>query len=148
MSQYLLDTNICIHFLKGEAQLSEKLDAVGIHNCYISELTIAELIYGIAKSVPSRQAANRQNLAKIQQLFVSRTLPIVECFELYGSEKARLRSIGRPVDDFDLLIGCTALAHSLTLVTRNTRHFAELSGIVVENWIDNFTDAGPTPRTP
>ncbi|GAA4371838.1 type II toxin-antitoxin system VapC family toxin [Hymenobacter koreensis] len=136
MSQYLLDTNICIHFLKGEAALATKLHAVGVHNCFVSELTIAELIYGIAKSAPTRQAANRQSLAKIQQLFSNRILPIAACFELYGSEKARLRSIGRPVDDFDLLIGCTALAHGLTLVTRNTRHFADLGGIWLENWID------------
>ncbi|SHL17446.1 type II toxin-antitoxin system VapC family toxin [Hymenobacter psychrotolerans] len=140
MSHYLLDTNICIHFLKGEAQLLEKLDAVSIPTCYISELTIAELTYGVARSAPTRQAANRQNLVKIQQLFAGRTLPIADCFELYGSEKARLRSIGRPVDDFDLLIGCTALAHGLTLATRNTRHFAELQGIRLENWIDDISE--------
>ncbi|OON69765.1 type II toxin-antitoxin system VapC family toxin [Hymenobacter sp. CRA2] len=136
MSRYLLDTNICIYFLKGEAALSTKFDAVGVQNCFISELTIAELIYGIAKSAPTRQAANRQNLTKIQQLFASRILPIATCFELYGAEKARLRSIGRPQDDFDLLIGCTTLAYGLTLVTRNIRHFGELAGIRLENWID------------
>ena len=90
----------------------------------------------LPEAPPARQAANRQNLVKIQQLFAGRILPIADCFELYGSEKARLRSIGRPVDDFDLLIGCTALAHGLTLATRNTRHFAELQGIRLENWID------------
>ena len=50
--------------------------------------------------------------------------------------KPRLRRAGRPVDDFDLMIGCTALRHSLTLVTRNTRHFADLANLPLENWID------------
>ena len=35
------------------------------------------------------------------------------------------------------MIGCTALRHGLTLVTRNARHFADISGLVQENWIDN-----------
>jgi tRNA(fMet)-specific endonuclease VapC len=44
--------------------------------------------------------------------------------------------MGRPVDDFDLLIGATAIVHELTLVTRNTRHFADMNGIKLVNWID------------
>jgi predicted nucleic acid-binding protein len=39
--------------------------------------------------------------------------------------------------EFDLLIGCTAIVHELTLVTRNTKDFVGLSAIRLENWIDN-----------
>jgi tRNA(fMet)-specific endonuclease VapC len=98
-------------------------------------LSIAELIYGIAKSAPARQAANRHSLGLLQQLFAGRILLVGPSFEAYGAEKVRLRAMGRPVDDFDLMIGCTAVAHGLTLVTRNTRHFADLSGLRLENWI-------------
>ena len=52
-------------------------------------------------------------------------------------QKAHLKSIGRLQGDFDLLIGSTAAAHGLTLVTRNTRHFADLTNLPLENWIDN-----------
>jgi tRNA(fMet)-specific endonuclease VapC len=136
MSQYLLDTNICIHWSKGEFGLRQKILQIGVENCFISELTIAELIYGIAKSAPSKQVANRHSLAILQQLFAGRILLIGTCFEVYGPEKVRLRALGRPVDEFDLLIGCTAIAHSLTLVTRNTRHFAPIAALTLENWID------------
>ena len=43
-----------------------------------------------------------------------------------------LKKIGRP----DLLIGCIALAHRATLVTRNVRHFRQIPGLMIENWID------------
>jgi tRNA(fMet)-specific endonuclease VapC len=36
----------------------------------------------------------------------------------------------------DLLIASIAMAHRATLVTRNVRHFAQIPGLVVVNWID------------
>lgn len=66
MSQYLLDTNICIHWPKDEFSLRQKVQQIGVENCFFSELTIAELIYSIAKSAPSKQAANRHSLAILQ----------------------------------------------------------------------------------
>lgn len=44
--KYLLDTNICIFLLRGEYNVDKKIDSVGLENCYISEITIAELKYG------------------------------------------------------------------------------------------------------
>jgi tRNA(fMet)-specific endonuclease VapC len=38
------------------------------------------------------------------------------------------------VDDFDILIGATAIVHGLTLVTNNTRHFENISGLALEDW--------------
>lgn len=139
MSRYLLDTNICVHLTKNEFGIAGKLASIGYENCFISEITIAEMLYGVAKSAPTRQAGNRHSLNTLRQAFTGHIIPIADCFEYYAAEKARLRSIGRPVDDFDLLIGCTALAHGLTLATRNTRHFADLQGIQLENWIDDAT---------
>lgn len=48
--KYLLDTNICIYFLNGQFNLQEKIEKVKFENCCISEITLAELKYGIAKS--------------------------------------------------------------------------------------------------
>ena len=50
MKKYLLDTNICIYFLKGQYDLNKKIESVGEQNCFISEITIAELKYGIENS--------------------------------------------------------------------------------------------------
>lgn len=37
-------------------------------------------------------------------------------------------------DEFDLLIGVTAIENKLTLVTDNTKDFEQLEGIKLENW--------------
>ena len=47
---YLLDTNICIHYFKGQFELKEKFENIGFENFAISEITLAELIYGAEKS--------------------------------------------------------------------------------------------------
>ena len=136
MTGYLLDTNICAHYLNGDEQVVIRLEAVDIGDCYLSEIVKAEMLYGIAKSAPQRQAVNRQKFERFFEQFAGRILLIGGALEIYGQQKARLRSIGRPTGDFDLLIGCTALAHGLTLVTRNTRHFADLPGLRLENRVD------------
>ena len=51
MKKYLLDTNICIYFLKGQYSLDKKLDNAGLQNCFISEVTVAELKYGAENSL-------------------------------------------------------------------------------------------------
>ena len=48
--KYLLDSNICIHFLRGKYNIIDKLNEVGIDNCAISEITLAELVFGAEKS--------------------------------------------------------------------------------------------------
>ena len=55
MKKYLLDTNICIYFLNGEFNLIDKIERVGIEVCAVSELTIAELKYGVEKSIKKKR---------------------------------------------------------------------------------------------
>jgi tRNA(fMet)-specific endonuclease VapC len=50
LKKYLLDTNICIHFLGDEYSIKEKIDAAGLENCFVSEVTIAELKFGAENS--------------------------------------------------------------------------------------------------
>ena len=60
MRKFLLDTNICIYFIKGQFDLHHKIRAVGEENCLLSEVTIAELKYGIENSVQKEK--NRKNI--------------------------------------------------------------------------------------
>ena len=52
-----------------------------------------------------------------------------EIMRAYAHERARLEKKGEGLDQFDLLIAATALAHSLILVTRNTKHFSRIEGL-------------------
>jgi tRNA(fMet)-specific endonuclease VapC len=47
---YLLDTNICIYYIKGTYDLDQKFDAVDDRSLFISEITLAELKFGVENS--------------------------------------------------------------------------------------------------
>ena len=136
MKKYLLDTNICIHFLKGEFNLQNKIDEVGFENCFISELTIAELLFGVENSSDNKREQNRQNVSNLKLSFGVRIIPINSCFELYAKEKARLRRAGTPIGEFDLVIGCTAIINDMIMSSRNLKHLEKIENIMIENWID------------
>lgn len=38
------------------------------------------------------------------------------------------------IDDMDLIIGSTAFAHNLILVTNNVKQFEKIKGLQLENW--------------
>jgi tRNA(fMet)-specific endonuclease VapC len=129
--KYLLDTNICIHFFRGRFNLSEKFISEGFDQFAISEITLAELVFGAENS--SNPPANLQLIEDFSsQLTI---LPIFDAIHRYGKEKARLRKSGQMIGDFDLLIGCTAIENELILVTENISEFKRILGIQLENWI-------------
>ena len=130
--KYLLDTNICIYFLKGKFELVETFDKIGFENLYISEITIAELKFGAAKS--DRPKNNKIVVDNLANRF--KQIPIFSSLDIFAVEKARLRKEGNIVDDFDLLIGSTAIYNKMTLVTNNKKHFIRLKNIQIENWTE------------
>lgn len=138
---YLLDTNICVHFWRGEHQLQAKFAEVGLIRCFVSEITIAELLVGVANSAPNWQPRQRQQIIQFRELFAEQVLPIAPALEIYAEQKANLRRLGRPINEFAILISSTALAHNLALVTHNTKHFVNMVDLVIENWVnDNSID--------
>ena len=128
--QYLLDTNICIALIKNAPDVREKIIRVGIENCLIPDIAVAELYYGAAKS---ERPEHFDDVDFIVQHF--EMLSIDPALETYGRLKHELEMAGRPIDDFDLLIGAVAKQSTITLVTHNTRHFSHMPGIVLEDWI-------------
>ncbi|MCD4794633.1 MAG: PIN domain-containing protein [Bacteroidales bacterium] len=136
MKKYLLDTNICIHFLKGEYNLDKKIRDIGFENCFVSEITILELLFGVENSVETKKELNRQVFKHFYKLIEQNIVLINSSFETYAIEKVRLKKIGKLIAEFDMLIGCSAIANNMIIVTRNIKHFERLSGNKTENWID------------
>ena len=130
MKKYLLDTNICAYFLNGKFNLKAKIEEVGIENCFVSEITNAELKYGVEKSTFKER--NRKTLETFQTKFD--VIPIFPALDIYAKEKVRLKTKGKILDDFDLLIGSTAIFNNLTLVTKNISDFDRLENIVIKDW--------------
>ena len=130
MKKYLVDTNTCIYFIKGKYDLKNKFETAAPENCFISEITLAELKFGVANS--EKKEKNQKALDNF--LSGMKIVPIYHSLDLYASEKARLRKAGTPVDDFDILIGVTSITHNLIMVTNNSEHFKRLKGIIIEDW--------------
>ena len=130
MKKYLLDTDICIFFLKGRYGLVEKIDAVGKENCFISEITIAELLFGAENS--QNHVKHIKEVEFFEKEF--KILPINSSLRTYAKEKVRLRKNGTPVAEFDLLIAASALSNGLIAVTRNVSHFSKIQNLRIENW--------------
>lgn len=51
-----------------------------------------------------------------------------------ASIRSALRKAGTPIGAYDLLIGATALANGLILVTSKTREFKRITNLALENW--------------
>ena len=130
MKKYLLDTNICIYFIKGQFELNKKIAEVGEQNCFISEMTVAELKYGVENS-KTVEAMRKIVEAFIPKFFV---IPIYNSLDIYAKEKAKLRRQGLMIDDFDILIGATAVANDMVMVTNNVAHLSRLDNIIIEDW--------------
>lgn len=130
MKKYLLDTNICIFFIKGLYKLNEKIAEVGEKNCFISEITVAELKYGIENS------PNKEKMRPIVEAFILKfaIIPLFDSIDIYAVEKAKLRKQGLLIDDFDILIGSTAINNNFVMVTNNVSHLDRLEDIIIEDW--------------
>jgi tRNA(fMet)-specific endonuclease VapC len=128
---YLLDTDTLIYFLKGDPTVVENFKAAMDEPKAISVITYGELVFGARKS-----ARVTENLAKVHRL--AELYPIIDVtravMESFGETKALLALSGTTIDDFDLLIGCTALTLGYAVVSNNTKHFDKIPGLRVANW--------------
>lgn len=99
-------------------------------NCFISEITLAELKFGAENS---DQPAKARVLAEdlISKFGI---VPIYNGLSFYAKEKSRLRKLGTSLDDFDLLIGATAVADKMVMVCNNVKHLSRIKHIKLEDW--------------
>lgn len=100
---------------------------------FTTAITAGELLYGVARRGSPRLAVQVRSL--IQGAVTVLPFEILAA-ERYGSLRAELEASGKPLHEADLRIASIALAHDLTLVTGNTRHFDRVPALRVENWLN------------
>jgi tRNA(fMet)-specific endonuclease VapC len=134
LSGYLLDTNVVSEVIKKrpEPNVLARLRQVAPGSLFTSVVCVTELRYG-ARRRPGAdllwERIAREVLSRV------RVLPFGEREALRaGDLLADLEAAGRPIGIEDVLIGATALTGSLTVATRNVRHFRRLPGLAVESW--------------
>ncbi|GGL87907.1 hypothetical protein GCM10010840_27440 [Deinococcus aerolatus] len=97
----------------------------------LSAVTEAELLHGVYKS-----ARLDHNLAAVLD-FASQLVVLPfdsQVTDAYGRVRAGLEKIGQPIGPLDFQIAATTLAHGLILVTNNTREFARVPDLKLEDW--------------
>jgi tRNA(fMet)-specific endonuclease VapC len=128
---YLLDTNACIHYLNGSHErLVERVFAAGPRVLAVSSVTVAELVFGAARST-----RRRANLERVRTLLSElSTVPFGDaCAERFGHLKADLARRGMLLADFDIAIAATSLAGGRVLVS-NDADMRRFPGLAVEDW--------------
>jgi tRNA(fMet)-specific endonuclease VapC len=95
----------------------------------ISSIVVHELYFGAFKSTQIEA-----NLSRIERLRLAIVEFDREDAREAGAIRASLSRPGTPIGPYDALIAGQAKARGLTLVTRNTREFARVDGLKVENW--------------
>ena len=116
--------------MRGKFDMYRKIALAGIDNCYLSEITVAELYYGAENS------DNPYKTMRETEEFISlfKVVPFSNSLQTFGREKAFLTSIGRKIENFDMSIGAIALKHNMVMVTDNVDHLGRIRGIQIENW--------------
>lgn len=131
MPSFLLDTNYCIHFIRGRAWARLALARVQVMDVAISAVTVGELHEGAHRSdFPAKEMAKTEAFLKPFEI-----IPLGrEEAMAWGLLEARLRMDGNPIEAEDSMIAATAHKHGLTLVTGNLKHFARVKGLRVVDW--------------
>jgi tRNA(fMet)-specific endonuclease VapC len=134
--KYLLDTDIISSLVRREPShaLIRRLAQIPPRDQCTSSITLGELVYGAQRST-DRSA---ELLERIDRLIPAQ-LPVLPFDESaarrYGSLRARLERAGIAIGEADMRIASIALAHGLTMVTANLRHFKRVHGLDVEDWL-------------
>lgn len=130
--KHMLDTNICIYLIKKKPEkVLSRFRSNTIGDIGISSITLAELRYGVEKSLQVQK--NREALNAF-------LLPLeiadfdAEAALSYGIIRAVLEKAGSPVGSMDMLIGAHAMSLGVTLVTNNVREFKRIRNLNIADW--------------
>jgi tRNA(fMet)-specific endonuclease VapC len=132
---YLFDTDVLSNIVKRNPSeiLLKKLGKLPRELQYTSSINIGEIYYGANRS------SRRDQIIKA---FVERVFPNVNIIsfdetsgKLFGELKAKLEKQGIICSESDLRIASITIQHDLILVTGNIKHFKQIPGLSMENWI-------------
>jgi tRNA(fMet)-specific endonuclease VapC len=138
---YLLDTDTLTHLHAGNSNVLARLKSVIDVEVGITIITKVEVLRGridyLVKAESGASLLKAQELLFRTETLLSELL-IIPIDRSASIEFDRLRDISkfRKIGRSDLLIASITLANRATLVTRNLRHFKQISGLKVENWVD------------
>lgn len=128
--KYLVDTDWVVDYLKGKSPIVEHLKALASDGLAVSLITYGEIYEGIyfGRDPQRHEVGFASFLRGVSVLPLNRAI-----MRQFARVRGDLRSKGQLFGDPDLLIAATALHHNLTLLTHNSRHFARIPGLCVDD---------------
>lgn len=125
----VLDTDAVVDVLRRRPEVVSRLARTSPDNVGVTSMTVAELLYGASASRdPARNRAEVfRLLSEVQILPFGRRAAM-----LHAELRWRLRK--QPIGPNDMVIAATTLAAGAALVTANTREFARIEELHLENW--------------
>lgn len=132
---YLLDTSYLIDLVRGKTEAIELARKIDEEKAYtaISTITFHEYLLGVYLSHWRNRQKLEEMLRKAEaELKIFDILPFTEAIARKTAEKlAHLIKIGKPISLADLIIAATAITHRLKLVTRNKKHYENISELEI-----------------
>lgn len=135
----VLDTNVISELMKpkGSSVVRKWVAAQPMTNLFITTITQAEILYGIALLLSGK----RQNeLNKAAQLmfaedFTGRILPFDETAAIaFARIAAQRRQNGNPISQADAQIASICYTHQATIATRNVSDFEDCGITIINPW--------------
>ena len=132
MPRYMLDTDTSSYVMKrSNDALLKRLKRTPVSDVCISAITKAELLYG-AEISPHK---HRDETALGAFLAYVETLDFPhQASTDYARIRPHLKARGTMIGANDLFIAAHARSLGMTLVTNNTREFARVPHLTIENW--------------
>jgi predicted nucleic acid-binding protein len=136
----LLDTNVVSELMRPapEAAVLSWLNRQAADTLWLNSVVVSELLYGIARLPDGKRRAQMAQTVQVMlgEDFSGRVLPFdLEAAVVYADLVAIRERQGLAIDIADAQIAAMCLAHSATLVTRNTKHFDGLGLTLINPWV-------------
>ena len=138
---HILDTDTLTHLHAGHPRVVQHLRTLDDPHVGITIITKIELLRGryeyVLKAATGAELLRAQERLAGTESLLSRLL-IIPFDEAAAArfDQLRQRRGRRQIGRADILIASITLAYQATLVTRNVRHFQQIPGLTVVNWVD------------
>jgi predicted nucleic acid-binding protein len=121
----LCDTNIVVEIFKGNKEIIELVETVGLDNVAISSITVMELYYGVLNKRELNKI--KKNLKAIQVINIDHDISkmSIKLTEQYS------KSHGLQIPD--AIIAATAIVWGVKIYTLNLKDFKYIEGLKLMN---------------
>ena len=133
MKGILLDTDIISYFFRGAPSVKEKVEhhLRSGERLNLSVITYYEVCNGLYYKDAKKQLERFKEFASYCTI-----IPLVpEVADIAAKIFSNLRKSGKTVGHTDILIAGTAIYYNLQLITNNIKHYQDINGLDLDNWV-------------